>query len=370
MAKQKQVGSKQKAARLPDGQVGNTSFFSRYYSHLAIFAFAFLLYSNTLNHGFVMDDGAVITNHATVQKGFAGIRELFGQSSVYGSTKENFGTYRPLTMSLFAIEKQFFGNNSSAFHFIQVLLYAVLCVMIFSLLKKLLRLTSPHPQPLSSGEGRNSQILAFISTALFVAHPIHTEVVANIKSADEILSLFFCVCALWHAIRFTKTLSWKQGAITWLCFLCALFSKESAATFLLIIPLALYFFTASSRKNILTISGILVSAIAVYLLARNAALDKAPDGIGIVNNALAGAHSFSERYATILVILHNYLKLLIIPHPLSWDYGYNQIPIVGFGDPVAIISLLVYAAMGVYAVIIIVNKLWAASLKSQIPNPK
>ena len=34
---------------------------------IIIFAFAFLLYSNTLGHGFVMDDGAVITNHETVK---------------------------------------------------------------------------------------------------------------------------------------------------------------------------------------------------------------------------------------------------------------------------------------------------------------
>ena len=282
-----------------------------------------------------MDDGAVVTTHETVKKGFSGIKELFGQSSVYGSTKENFGTYRPLTMSLFAVEWSFFKDNAPAYHFIHVLLYAVLCVVIFMLLKKLLR--NYHP------------LIPLAATLLFAAHPIHTEVAANIKSADEILSLLFGVCALWHAIRFSETAAIKHAAISWLSLLAALFSKESAATFLLIIPLTLYFFTDAKRKNILTIAGIYLSAIAIYFLARNAALDKTPESIAIINNSLAGAHSVTERYATIFVILLNYLKLLFFPHPLCWDYGYNQIPLVGFGDPMAIISFLIYASLCGYA---------------------
>ena len=325
---------------------------------LIIFLFSFLLYSNTLHHGFVMDDGAVITSHETVKKGFAGIKELFGQSSVYGSTKENFGTYRPLTMSLFAIEYSFFKDNSSAYHFVQVLLYAILCVVIFILLKKLFT-------PLSLGRGVGGEVLAFISTLFFAAHPIHTEVTANIKSADEILSLLFCSLTLFFTIRFTETSSKKFIGASFLFFICALFSKESAATFIFIIPLALYFFTSSSGKNILTITAIHASAILIYFLARNSALDKAPEGVALINNALAGAQTFSERYATIFVILFNYLKLLFFPHPLCWDYGYNQIPLAGFGNPIAIISVLLYLSMGVYAVFVLIKK---SSHKSQITS--
>ncbi|MEK6616004.1 MAG: tetratricopeptide repeat protein [Bacteroidota bacterium] len=323
-----------------------------------IFLFAFLLYSNTLHHGFVMDDGAVISNHETVKKGFSGIKELFGQSSVYGSTKENFGTYRPLTMSLFAIEWSFFKDNSSAYHFVQVLLYAILCVVIFILLKKLF--TS-----LSLVKGGGGEVLAFIATLLFAAHPIHTEVTANIKSADEILSLLFCSLALLFSIKFSETFLKKFLGISFLFFLCALFSKESAATFILIIPLALYFFTSVSKKNSLTITAIHVSAILIYFLARNSALDKAPDGVALINNALAGAQTFSVRYATVFVILFTYLKLLFFPHPLCWDYGYNQIPLVGFWNLMAIISVLIYLALGIFAVAVLFKRK-ISNLKSQI----
>ena len=320
---------------------------------LFIFVFAFLLYSNTLHHGFVMDDGAVITNHETVKKGFSGIKELFGQSSVYGSTKENFGTYRPLTMSLFAAEWSFFKGNPAGYHFIQVLLFSILCVMIYVVLKKLLKNFSP--------------LLPAAAALLFIAHPIHTEVAANIKSADEMLSLLFCLLALFFAVKFAETSGKRPACFSFLFFLLALFSKESAATFLFIIPLALYFFLPmdlkSKRKNIITVSGLYLSALAIYFLARNASLDNSPNGVSLINNTLAGANTFSERYATILVILFKYLKLLFYPHPLCWDYGYNQIPLVGFGDPMAIVSLLIYIVIGIYALLVLFK---SPGLKSQV----
>ena len=330
------------------------SAFSNYRFPLIVFAFAFLLYSNTVHHDFVMDDGAMISNHVTVQKGFAGIPELFSESSVFGSTKENFGTYRPLTMSLFAVEKQFFGNDPFGFHLIHVLLYAFLCLFIYILLKKLFG-------------ALNLSGLAETAALLFVAHPIHTEVAANIKSADEILSLLFSVFALWHSVRFAETGSKAHALVCWLSMLAAFFSKESAAVFVIIIPLALYFFTSSSKRNILTTLGVCASAALLYMIARSSALDKAPDGIGIINNSLAGAPTFSERYGTIAVILLKYLKLLFYPHPLCWDYGYNQIRLVGFGDPMAILSLLIYVSLVGYAIAVLIRKI---SPKSQVPSFK
>jgi protein O-mannosyl-transferase len=337
MAKQKkkQVGNGQKA-------VSNASPLKAYSVHLFIFGFALLLYFNTLGHGFVMDDGAVITNHETVKKGFSGIKELFGQSSVFGSTKENFGTYRPLTMSLFAIEWNFFKDNPASYHFIHVLLYSLLCVVIFILLKRLLK--DFHP------------LIPLIASLLFAAHPVHTEVAANLKSADEILSLLFCSLSLLYALYYSESISKKHVALSFVFFLCALFSKESAATFIFIIPIALFLFTEKSRKTILTITGLNVGAILIYFLSRNSALDSSPEGIAIINNTLAGASSFSERYGTIFVVLLNYLKLLVFPHPLSWDYGYNHIELVGFGNPIALLSILAHLFLGIFAALTIFRR--------------
>jgi len=47
--------------------------------------------------------------------------------------------------------------------------------------------------------------IPFIATMLFAGHPIHTEVVANIKGRDEIMSLLFSLLALFAAVKYVKT---------------------------------------------------------------------------------------------------------------------------------------------------------------------
>ena len=285
-----------------------------------------------------MDDDEVIIKNQSVQKGFAGIKELFGQPSDSRMNGTD-GPYRPVTTSLFAIEKHFFGNASSGYHFMNVLLFAILCVVLFFLLRRLLK--NYHP------------LLPLIATLFFAAHPIHTEVVANIKSADEILSLLFCLLALLYAFRFSETSSWKYAGVSSLCFTCAMFSKENSITFLLIIPAALYFFTQesfrTSRKNILKIFILHFSVAGIYFIARSSVLNQASKGIILMNNALAGVHSLPERWATAFAILLQYIKLLFYPHALCWDYSFNQIPLVSFSDPAAILSLLIYASLGTFS---------------------
>jgi len=304
-----------------------------------IFLFAFLLYGNTLNHGFVMDDGAMITDNKTTQKGLAGIKELFQQSSVYGSTGDNYGTYRPLIMTLFAIEWHFFGNNSSPYHFVHVLLYALCCTVIFLTLKSLL--ADYHP------------FLPVIAALLFTAHPVHTEVGANIKSGDEVLSLTFCFMALLFSLRYVSASRFYFIPPAWLCFFAALLSKESAITFLVIIPLALLLFTnAGWRKIVIVSSGNLVS-ILIFFAVRNSVLDEMKVQMPVIDNILVSATSPGEKFGTIFYFLYYYIRLLVFPHPLTWEYGYNQIPLTSFRNPLSAGSLLLHLALGIYAVLIL-----------------
>lgn len=53
----------------------------------------------------------------------------------------------------------------------------------------------------------------------------------------------------------------------------------------------------------------------------------------------------SIKSATSIYVLGNYLKLMFIPYPLRFYYGYGQIPLVGFGNAAAIVSLVIYAVI-------------------------
>ena len=63
----------------------SNSFWKQNKMHLiGIFLFACVLYANTINHDFAVDDAIVLYNNELVQKGFAGIPEILSTDSFYG----------------------------------------------------------------------------------------------------------------------------------------------------------------------------------------------------------------------------------------------------------------------------------------------
>src|SRR5690606_6970095 len=106
------------------------------YIYLLLAAFAFLLFGNTINHSYNLDDTLVTKNHRLTSKGVSAIPEIF--SSPY--YQDNMGyayEYRPVVLASFAIEHELFGENPQASHFINVLLYAITGILLFILLTQL-----------------------------------------------------------------------------------------------------------------------------------------------------------------------------------------------------------------------------------------
>lgn len=308
------------------------------YSLVLVLA-AFLIYGQSLRFDFAMDDNIMIKLNRSVQKGTAGFAELFTKSMVFGSNGRNDGAYRPLTMMSFALDKQLFGNRPGPFHLINVLLYALTGVLLFFLLRRLF--PAWH------------LIYPFLVSLLFITHPIHTEVVANIKSRDELLSFLFSISSLiilfkWHQNNFSPALS-----VAFLLFLMGCLSKETALTLVVMAPLTLYFFTGLPLKRVFLGSLPFVAGALVYILLRASFLDSIGSATEIktIDNTLMAARDVPEKYATILYITWKYLWLLIFPHPLSWDYSFRQIPLVRFHEIRVILPMLLFLAMFVFAVI-------------------
>ena len=149
------------------------------WTYILIGSLAFALYANTLNHDYVLDDKAIITQNTFTQKGFSGIFDHLTHSYWYGINNKDAGNYRPMSGISFSIENALFGNNPTMGHLLNILFYALLCMVLYHWLRTLQLM---------------DQRWLMLSIILFAAHPIHTEVVANIKSRDEIYALlFFCI---------------------------------------------------------------------------------------------------------------------------------------------------------------------------------
>ncbi|WP_343632060.1 tetratricopeptide repeat protein [Fluviicola sp.] len=288
---------------------------------------AFLLFVPTIQYGFVLDDVAVIENNRFVQEGFGGISDLFSTFYWKGFWDANAGLYRPLSMVMFAIEWAISPNNPAIHHFVNVLLYALTIGLLFKLLLKIL------PD--------YSVWVSFAITFVFMLHPSHTEVVANIKSRDEILCFFFFLLTFLSLLKSSgKPMDLVKTA---LLFFACLLSKEAGVMYLPV--LGLYFWMVKKESIVPVLKKLLplILVAGAWLILHQAVIHADPTPpiqYTYHDNSLVACESGS-RVATGVGILGRYLLETVAPFSLSYDYSYNQVPCLNFTSLPVISTLLV-----------------------------
>ncbi|MEM1320689.1 MAG: tetratricopeptide repeat protein [Bacteroidota bacterium] len=302
---------------------------------LAVAVFGFILYANTIQHGFVLDDPLVCVKNDYVQEGFGGLGKIFTGTWYEGFNGEQGRYYRPMMLAGFAIEKQLFGHQASTYHLMNVLTYAFLLFVLFYVLRRMFK-DQPFWLPLSI-------------TLLFAAHPIHTEVVANIKSRDELYAMLGLLGMLYGLLRYGEEGQNKHLALSLAGYAFALLSKESSLAFLGLVPVTLYFFTKESWAKIGGLTVAFGALAGLYLLLRASIVSGEPNDFGIIDNALLALDSRGEQLASALGMVSDYMRLLLVPHPLSYDYSYSQISNVGWGSLRALLGLGLLLGMLGYA---------------------
>jgi len=361
---------------------------------LLIFALSCVLYANTLGHQYAVDDSIVILRNEFTKKGFKGMRGIWFEDTFrgfFGGARNLVagGRYRPLSVATFAIELQLFGTviadkngdpildkdgdrnyagNPFISHFVNMLLYAWLCMVIYLMLLQMFN-------PKKDQNNLKGYFIALIGALLYAAHPIHTEAVANIKGRDEIMVLLGSLLAVYWVLKSvteksSQAIFYEIGAI--FAFIFALFSKENAVTFLAIIPAALYFFTKKELPEILikTVPYIVIAAV-FWIGIRGQILGEAASVVSTstaptqelmndpflkMENKEYISYSSDERYGTVLYTWGQYIKLLIYPNTLTNDYYPKHIRthvniIPTFSMPEVVLSVLFHLFLGLMLVI-------------------
>lgn len=303
-------------------------------------AVTLLLYANTLRNGYVLDDSVVTIKNSIVTQGFKGIPELMVTPRMKGVGYFKNDNYRPLTLSMFAAEFELFGPNPTVGHFFNIFFFAGCVVLLFLFLDKLFE--------------RKKTVVAFIAALLFAVHPIHTEVVSNIKSRDEVMCFFFGFVALNLFMEYMQRSKILMLILGTFALFLAFISKETVITFLFVVPLVFFLYRNDDRKRAIFITVGIVLAATAYLIIRNRVLsdyDTSTSAIEFIDNSLAKVGlEASTRMATAILVLGMYIKLLIIPYPLICDYAYDTIPFVNFGNVWVLLTTLIYLAIGGFGV--------------------
>ena len=338
-----------------------------------------LIYANTLTLHYALDDRMVILESKyTINGGWESVKAIFSEDTFTGYFGADHaivagGRYRPMSQLTYMIEFQLFGKdikekignlddyynlhnakNEDYFyetplpfvnHLMNLLYFILLCLLLYEVLAKI------FPQH----EGKKwFQSLPFIAALLFAMHPIHTEVVANVKGRDEIFAMLGAVAALWCSLKYIDTRKWYWLVISFLAFTFGIFSKENTITFLAVLPLSIYYYKNEKKRTadyFITLIPLVLGSV-FFIWARYKALGAMmqPDMTSnILNNPYV--HSTrAQQIATVLITWGIYLKLLFFPHPLTHDYYPHQITITDFSNPLVWLILVGCIALVGYAI--------------------
>ena len=307
---------------------------SNRYVFILLTAFTFILYGKSLFNKYALDDELVVYNNKVIEKGFKAIPEIF--TSFYSQTDKMQYGYRPIVQTTFAIEYGFFGQNPFISHLINLLLYIAIGYILFLWLKKVFH--------------NYNLLFPLITTLLFMAHPVHTEVVCSLKNRDELLSFLGGISAVFLMLKYVENNKLSLFITANICLWVGFFSKQSALTFLGIIPLSLYFFTnITSKRNIIISSITAFSLILLFYLSRHM-LPQAIQPFSISENPLFINSSLLTRFSMGMMVLLFYIKILFFPHPLLFFYGYNMIPVSDLSNIEVWISLAIQLVLVILAI--------------------
>jgi protein O-mannosyl-transferase len=303
----------------------------------ALAAIAALVYSDSLTNGFTLDSSFILLHDPRIQKVTAENLKLI-LTKEYWFPSFYSGLYRPFTTLTFLFNYAVLGNggNPVGYHLVNLLLHIGNAWLLFALTWRVLRRLWP----------------AFFAAALWAAHPIATEAVANLVGrCDELAAMAILGGTLLY-IRSAHLSGWRRGLAAAALFaisLLGLFSKELTAG--LIGMMVLWDSVRGPgpfgewAKRRWPYYAAVIASLAIFVAARTMVFRAAPPAeFPVVDNPLVAAPFWTARLTAFRVLLAD-LRLLVFPWNLSCDRSYNQIPLATGFDVAAWAAVLIVAVL-------------------------
>jgi hypothetical protein len=263
----------------------------------------------SLGNGFAYDDVHAIVRNERVHS-LAAPWTFFTQPYWPPGTFHGGSTlYRPLTTLGFAVQWTLGGGGPLVFHCVSLLLYVAVCLAVYGLMRPLL-----------------PAVPAILAAALFAAHPVHVEAVANCVGQGELWVALFVVLAVSRYVsdRRQGTLTPRSRGAIYAWYILACLAKDNG----LILPgllLAAEFTVVQdqreARVRLRTDSSFWFTLILIgvlYLAVRTTVTGTLAGDIPHV--AIANA-TYLQQVLTTLRISLEWLRLLVWPAHLQADYS-------------------------------------------------
>lgn len=365
---------------------------------LILAAAVFLLYRPSLDYGFVWDDQIYIVQNPAVQDWSYAADAFTSPNTTWSANPEyNISEWRPLRNISYLIDHSIYGLNPMGWHLTNILLHAAATVLLYLLIRRLIHLCvlAKSPSHFLTFSQSRMDLAALAGAAFWAVHPVQTEVVAWVKSRDDLLATCFFFGALLMALPKTRDMFERpeegrvdarstsgltgseastekrqqatalqtratpptgpgsgsivgpgvQGAaLSVLFFVCALLSKEHTIILAGFYPIILLLLSQRplrlrvkdftfSHSHILTFS--LISTALAYLAIHHTLLGRTAQA----------SHPGDSPLLTVLTMLHaftRYIQLIVWPWPPTLQSAdYDSYPIITNPlNPRAIIGLV------------------------------
>lgn len=280
----------------------------------AILLISILVYSNTINSGFVWDDRGTIVSNTSI-KSIKNIPSFFTKDQWKTTGNPSSSYYRPIANTFWLIEFQLWGNDPLGYHITSIILHAFFSLLLYLLCFRI------------SG----SNIAAIFSAMVFSVHPVHTENVAWITGVTYMVCAILITTSLLFYMNYSERQSKASLSISLICFLFAVFSYEYA----LMLPFILmaYEFLIARRKIRIKILLPYLLIVLLYLAAREM----------VISSAITYDIPLYSRILTSFVIHVEYLQSFFLPFSLKVLYDIQ--PPSSIFNIQAIISIFVVTAV-------------------------
>lgn len=259
-----------------------------------------IFYSNVYDNDFLYDDKYLILQN-TYLHNWHSLGDIF-RTYVNSGAFRSGHFYRPLQNVLYLIVYQIAGENSFAFHLLNIILHAANACLVYTLGLRL------NFKPWA----------VFLAALIWALHPIHTEAVTYMSSTADTLYSLFCLLGIVVLLPdFTPRKIYIATALS----VMSLLSKETAVIFPLLAMSCIYL-TSPKRLAPRTYfkTWPLWCVTAGYLIIRFSFLPFS--GKDLLNgdpvSQFYATHIFARIY-TFLATIPAYLGLLIWPTGLHMD---------------------------------------------------
>lgn len=294
---------------------------AKLYSIFFLILIILICYGNTLFNGFVYDDRFVILNSPLITS-FQNLPNLFFHSYFLKTVELS---YRPIVTLSYFIDYFFWGKTAFGYHLTNLLIHILNSIILFLILRDLMnsfieekdrRLTSVHLSSISLFH------VAIIPTLFFAIHPVTTEAINSISYREDLLATLFVLLSFYYFILcLKKKNSLVCVILSLISFFFALFSKESAIVFplLLFLMIKMKLFNSDGEKHresyfyFIPILLIFIFYIFVRFYLMNPA----------TYNPDVKHYNLYEKFLNFFYLFNHNLRVLIIPLFLRADYVFN-----------------------------------------------